>query len=532
MDHEETHGKPRQLELDFAFSEASPTQLLGLLTPDDIFSRADVLLAKLKEDNRIERKPSQMHAEPLGDYFAMWANTSPDGGLIAYGIADNGDLIGCESIDTAHINRIENAGYDFAPGSQYETKRVRMTRADGSDDWIVLFRVFYHPTRVIETVKRKVFVRRGDRKVELKSDEERRQLRIDKGEVQFEQEPTGLEYPTDFDMGLIAQLVGNVRKVRGIDDALSELKILTALRLGSRDGDRFVPNVACAILFAKDPVKVIPGCKIHFLRYDGIEELHGREFNETANIPPIEGPLPRQIDEVNRILNERIRRFQGFGNDGKFYTTPEYPQPAWYEAVVNACVHRSYNYRNRKTFVKMFDDRLEIESPGPFPPGVNPDTIYDVQHSRNPFIMESMRYLGYVREIGEGVPRIRDEMRRLGLPAPEFSHSEVGDALVQVTLRNNKPMRRLLVDTDVARIVGESITSKLTPSEKIIVNYLATNPEGITVNETQRQTGHTWHTAKKILDRLAFRGILEYRRRPGVKVDRKAVYVLNLPKPL
>jgi hypothetical protein len=84
----------------------------------------------------------------------MWANTSPDGGLIVYGMHDNGSVIGCESVHQNQINKIETCGYDFAPGVQYEHKRIRMTKPDGAEDWVLLFRVFYHPTRVIETVKR------------------------------------------------------------------------------------------------------------------------------------------------------------------------------------------------------------------------------------------------------------------------------------------------------------------------------------------------------------------------------------------
>jgi len=302
----------QQLKFDFSFAESPRQQLVGMLTPDDIYANAADLLVKLKEDRRIERKAPGMHADAMGDYFGMWANTSPHGGLIAFGMADGGEVVGCESLDTNVINRAENSGYDYAPGVQYECKRVPMVRPDGKADWVLLFRVAYHPTRVIETTKHKVFVRRGDRKIELKSDEERRQLRIDKGEIQFELEPCGLKYPGDFDLGLVTQFTTNVRKIRGIDDTYPDLKILTALRLGARDGDEFVPNIACAILFAKDPVRVIPGCKVHFLRYDGTEEQHGRDFNETANIPPVEGPLPKQIESINQLVKERIRRFHGF----------------------------------------------------------------------------------------------------------------------------------------------------------------------------------------------------------------------------
>ena len=86
------------------------------------------------------------------------------------------------------------------------------------------------------------------------------------------------------------------------------------------------------------------------------------------------------------------------------------------------------------------------------------------------------------------------------------------------------------MDTDVARIVGASVTSQLTTSEKIIVNFLIVSGK-VNVSEAQRLTGHTWHTAKRVLDKLTRQGILEYVHRPKVKVDRKAYYVLRIPKP-
>lgn len=60
-------------------------QILPLLTVDEIYERASAeLLTSLgKEDRRFERKPSGIHALTLGEYFSMWANTAPDGGLTA-----------------------------------------------------------------------------------------------------------------------------------------------------------------------------------------------------------------------------------------------------------------------------------------------------------------------------------------------------------------------------------------------------------------------------------------------------------------
>jgi ATP-dependent DNA helicase RecG len=312
-----------QLAIDFPIDEAPQPELRGLLTPDDIYSRAEALIDQLNEDRRIERKSTGYHAKELGEYFSMWANTSPAGGIIVWGMADDGSIQGCESIAIERINNMENAGYDYAPGCVYDCKRIPAVRPDGVRDWVLVYRVRYHETRVITTSDRRVFVRRGDRCVELKTDEERQQLRMDKGEVQFEQEPCSLVFPDDFDKTLVTQLISSVRKIRRLNDETSDLKILCALRLGKMDGESFEPNNACAILLAIDPVSVIAGCKIHFLHFEGTAEKRGREYNEVANLPLIEGPIPHQINQINQILEQRIRRFSGFGKDGKFHTTPE-----------------------------------------------------------------------------------------------------------------------------------------------------------------------------------------------------------------
>ena len=104
-------------------------------------------------------------------------------------------------------------------------------------------------------------------------------------------------------------------------------------------------------------------------------------------------------------MKSQLRSFSRLSSGGKFLTSPEYPEFAWYEAIVNACVHRSYGngMKNMNIFVKMFDDRLEVESPGPFPAFVTADTIYDLhQHPIKSFLMEAMFYLKFVKMGHEG----------------------------------------------------------------------------------------------------------------------------------
>ena len=117
----------------------------------------------------------------------------------------------------------------------------------------------------------------------------------------------------------------------------------------------FQPNVACALAFASDPVNLFPGCQIRFLRFDGEFEKSGSDYNAVKTIP-VEGALPRLLEETANILTSQLRDFTRLGDDGVFYTAPEYPNAAWYEALVNALVHRSYGMKNMNIFVKMFDD--------------------------------------------------------------------------------------------------------------------------------------------------------------------------------
>jgi ATP-dependent DNA helicase RecG len=86
-----------QLVLEFQRLTASYTAAeLALLTPQDIYECADAeMLQRLKEDRRIERKPAGIHGGELGEYFSMWANTVPDGGLMVLGQEDDGTFSGC-----------------------------------------------------------------------------------------------------------------------------------------------------------------------------------------------------------------------------------------------------------------------------------------------------------------------------------------------------------------------------------------------------------------------------------------------------
>jgi ATP-dependent DNA helicase RecG len=427
---------------------------------------------------------------------------------------------------------LEATGYERCPDARFESKRVSIVNSRGESDFALLFRIHYHETKVVETCDGKVFCRIADKCVELKTDQEKHQMRIDKGEVQHEQEPCTLVYPDDFNLELVNRWAEKLREVRGLRLDVPIEKLLEIFHLGRRRADKFQPNIACMLIFAKDPVAKIPGCRVEVLRFDGTAEYTGEKRN-TVKEERIRGCIPYIIEAAARFISGQIRTFHGLGKDNRFQTLPEYPESAWHEALVNACVHRSYHIKNTKVFVRIFDDRFEVESPGPFPPLVNADNIYDTQHSRNPFIMDALQVIGLVKGANEGVKRMRETMLEMKLPAPEFAEvtSNVNPAKVKVVLRNNIVFRKVWLDSDVAGLVGASIFKTLSKDEKMILNCLAIH-DSITVNRAQVLTQHNWHTSKKLLVGLVGKGIIVYIRKPGKKVDRQSFYKLNDSRPM
>jgi ATP-dependent DNA helicase RecG len=341
--------------------------------------------------------------------------------------------------------------------------------------------------------------------------------------VSVEQEPCGLAFPDDFDCDAVKRFAAAVREKKELDADQTDQSVLEGRRLGKFRQGEFVPNIACALLFAKDPRRVVPGCMIRFLKYQGDTELTGADRNVVRDVF-IEGRVPEMIVEADRVIEAQVRTFSALGRDGKFYTQPEYPREAWYEAVVNACAHRSYSLKGMNIFIKMFDNRLIVESPGGFMPFVTPENIYDSHERRNSFLMEAMYYLRFVKCEHEGAKRIRNEMAKMALPPPEFEQKEVHGAVVRVTLRNDIKNRVGWIDKDATDIVGPEVFDNLNDQSRRIVNFIAEHKK-INVTQAAKLTGKRWHAAKKLLDQMGvLRRVRKYSR------DSTAHYVLRPKK--
>lgn len=215
---------------------------------------------------------------------------------------------------------------------------------------------------------------------------------------------------------------------------------------------------------------------------------------------------PSRFQEATDVIAAQLRSFSSLNpQTGKFETIPEHPEFAWQEGLVNAVTHRAYNIQGTDIQVRMFDDRLEIESPGKLPGLVRLTNMKDVRFSRNPRIAQVLNAFGYVREFGEGVNRIYEEMRLFHLDEPEYEET---DFTVKLTLKNNIVMRRLRRSARISALVTENEWRALSAEQRKALE-LAYTQQRVYTREFAEAIGRTRITARKILEDLVERGLLE-----------------------
>jgi len=204
--------------------------------------------------------------------------------------------------------------------------------------------------------------------------------------------------------------------------ALTPEEYLCERRLADYRGDELVLRKGALLLFARHARDIDhPNAGVRIFQVHGTERLTGSRHN-VHELPRIEGSLASVIERAYDAIGGLIRRSARL-HDLFFREMPEYPTFVWQEALVNAVAHRDYRSQGRCVEVWLYDDRMEVISPGGLVPEVDVGMLRRreaVHHSRNPRITRVLAELSLMREQGEGIPRMFDEMEQSWLPMPEL----------------------------------------------------------------------------------------------------------------
>lgn len=327
------------------------------------------------------------------------------GGKIVIGVEDQtGEIIG---IDDDQRNKI----YDVFPNSLYDATSPNLLaeiyEKRFNDESVVIIEIPPSIKKPVfiksEGIPQGVYLRAGSNTRRANQDHIEELIRESK-RIMFDEEIIH----ADSDV-LAPELLKNIFKKINFQNLLVE-KIVGRTNINS---EKYYPTVAGLLIFCEQPHIYIPEAVVHCTRFRGTK---GREIIQSEEI---HGPIEKQIEISFQLIKSwLIRDYKLSGT--KFKGKTIVPEEALREVIINALIHRKYSIPGA-TKIALYDDRLEIFSPGNFPGLIDPKCLGDgTTYLRNPTLARLARRLGIVEKLGTGIKLIFESCNKVNLKKPEF----------------------------------------------------------------------------------------------------------------
>lgn len=230
------------------------------------------------------------------------------------------------------------------------------------------------------------------------------------------------------------------RKKRGLGDLNIGIILEKTGLARKNDKDDLLPTRAAVLLFAEFPNDILDSkCSIRVFQYEGNLETIEETLNLIGTPQSINGPIIKQIMQTHELVLNLLRT--GIRVPSGFKTMYSLPERAVKEAITNAVIHRDYHTK-KDIEIKIFEDRIEIESPGLLPFNITPSNIgIERSHEyRNDLLVKHLREFPDPPNLdqNEGVKAMRHAMKSDSLYPPIFwTYPRLQDA-VRVILLNEK----------------------------------------------------------------------------------------------
>ncbi|MGI9250555.1 MAG: RNA-binding domain-containing protein [Pseudohongiellaceae bacterium] len=372
-------------------------------------------------------KPNSPRADDLADEIAAFANT--DGGVLLCSVTDNGEVLPLSGEQLASLN---NHIAEISTDKIKPPVRISTHRLELADNKQVLL-VEIPKGDAQHDSPGGAYIRVGSSKRKMTSDESLRlaQRRSQARYLWYDKQPLPHTGFGTLDESLWKPMLS----AEGAADPKTALEKMALLALD--DANVLRASVAGILLCVKSPEQHLPSAIITATHYRGSDRASGQ-----VDAKEITGPLPQQIAEAMTFVRNNMRVSAAKMPDRM--ELPQYSTKAVFEAIVNAVAHRDYSIHGSRIRLSMFEDRLEIQSPGSLPNNLTVDNMAERQATRNEALASALSRMpvngirgsedrGYIMERrGDGIPIIRRETYGLSGKQPEYK--VIGDADVRLTI--------------------------------------------------------------------------------------------------
>ncbi len=241
---------------------------------------------------------------------------------------------------------------------------------------------------------------------------------------------------------LVPDLWQRFRTPRSNDDRDTYLRKLGMM--GADEAGAIGPTVAAVLMASEEPRRWLPNAYVQAVAYrgDAIRTDSGEDPYQLDAVD-VSGPLDRQIVEACRFVakNMKTAAVKTMGRIDR----PQYDMTAVFEAVINAVAHRDYSVYGSKIRLRLFDNRLELYSPGAIANSLTIDSLRYRQSARNeavcsllakcpapddPWLITDRKNI--MEKRGGGVPIILDNSTRLSGKEPEYRLIDNAELLLTI----------------------------------------------------------------------------------------------------
>ncbi len=461
------------------------------------------------ETTTVELKVAPPRPAELAERLCGMANAQ--GGALIIGVEDGSlKIVGVQDAQTA-VDIVLRAARQIQPLLVLDPAEPAICSLDGKH----LVVIGIPPRRGPLYQSSGVFwIRRGTHTVPLTL-QEVFELAYDRGLIRWELQPARKATLQDIDLQRVHAYLRQRSSLRPAQDSrfeeIEQVLIGMDCATVTVHGD-VLPTNAGILFFGAHPQYSLPHSEVVCVLFRDALGVGGYLDRKI-----ITGPLPTLIDETELFLQKYIAvgaRIEGW----KRIDLPEYPMEALREAIVNAVAHRDYSREGESIRMFFYPDRIEVHSPGMLLPGITIELMARgevMSKLRNPILAGLLRDIpGYMERIGSGVRFMLHEMRRLGLPDPQFK--EVSEFVVTFSATPVSAPResifpkeqQLAIDWETLNVVASTVNIEQKQRIKLAMEYVQQHG-AITNREYRELTGATDTTVLRDLEILLERGVLK-----------------------
>jgi predicted HTH transcriptional regulator len=379
-------------------------------------------LIEMGEDSQTQFKERFESIDALAAEICAFSNSN--GGDIIVGVSDDGDITGLEKDEIQKLNEwvSSTCSQKIDPQVNVTTRNIKY-----KDRIVMVISVPMGPNKFYMANGKDIWVKLGADKRRAKREEIQRLLQSS-GHLYADEMPVENTNLNDFDTDLFKSFYEHRfhEKLEELDIPLE--KILSNLKLMA-DGKL---TLAGLLAFGKKPEEKKPQFVIKAVRFSGISPA----VSEYEDSRDISGNIAKTFEAGKLFLINNLRLVQ---KDQHFNTTGilEIPEIALEEALVNAIVHRNY-FISSNIRIFIFDNRVEIISPGALPNTINVESIkLGIHIERNPILVSMLKDIEGIpyRGIGTGIQRIIHECKNAGITV-DFIEDKENEQFKVILYRN------------------------------------------------------------------------------------------------